>query len=203
MAPPHKIAHLRCKGTFTEGARRILSTRLAEMEERRANIPGPEDSQALHDLRIAAKRLRYSLETCAVAFPEGEAEGYADRIRDLQDVLGRIHDLDVLEGLLAGRLASMDADARVRGLNIAREAVDPSSREQELQRLVWGDERYARLGLYSLIGSKADERRRQYTRFLTLWQEWEESGLLQALRSMIEGPSMGESRAEAGQIADQ
>lgn len=185
MAPPRKLPDLRCKGSFAEGARSVLTAQLAELEERRERISGPDDSRALHDLRIAAKRLRYSLETFAIIFPPDIAGTYADHMRDLQDILGRIHDLDVLEGLVAGRISAMDAEARAHGLDIARETADESVRRHELQQLVWGDERHARLGLYGLIGSMADERREQYERFLALWSAWEESGVLRSLRAMI------------------
>lgn len=185
MSPPRKVHNLRCRDSFREGARAILAVQLAELEERRANIAGPEDSGALHDLRIAAKRLRYSLETFAVAFPAGTAQAYANRVRDVQDVLGRIHDVDVLEGLLAGRIRRMDEEARARGLDIAQRTESQTSRRHELEQLVWGDERHARLGLYTLIGAKVEERRLQYSRFVALWNEWEESGLLGSIRTMV------------------
>lgn len=191
MAPPRQVRNLRCRGSFAEGARSVLVVQLAELEERRESISGPEDSHALHDLRIAAKRLRYSLETFAVAFPPETAQPYADHVRDLQDVLGRIHDLDVLEGLLTGRIRRMDEGARARGLDIAQKVETQTARQHELQQLVWGDERHARLGLYSLIGSMADERREQYGRFLSLWNEWGESGLLQSLQGMITADESG------------
>ncbi len=197
MAPPHKVRNLHCRASFVEGARSVLGVRLAEVEARRTDISGPEDSRALHDLRIAAKRLRYSLETFAVAFSPGVADAHADRVRELQDVLGRIHDLDVLERLLAGRIASMDMEARLRGLDIARGTADESTRLHELQRLVWGDGRHARLGLYSLIGSKADERREQYRRFLALWSEWEESDMFQSIHAMIAEPPGPEGEEES------
>lgn len=202
MAPARKISALRCRDSFSEAACAVLSVRLDEVEQRHAMITGPEDPQPLHDLRIAAKRLRYSLETFAIAFPEEEAEGYADRIRVLQDVLGRIHDLDVLEELLIGRLAAMDTDARSRGLAIARDTTDAAARTKGLQQLVWGDQRHARFGLYNVIAAKADERREQYAQFVVLWTEWAQTGLLQSIRDMINGtPEQPDDEPTAGEAA--
>jgi hypothetical protein len=196
MAPARKIRHLRCSDRFADAARAVLAARIEEVEDRRALIAGPDDPQPLHDLRIAAKRLRYSLETFAVAFPPGEAEAHADRIRDLQDILGRIHDLDVLEDLLLGQIEQMDREARAGGVQIARGEMEDGERRRRLEALVWGDQRHARLGVYSTIAVKADERRRQYARFEALWSQWQENGVLQSIRAMIGLPAGDEKRPE-------
>jgi hypothetical protein len=185
MAPARKIAALRCSDSFDTAARQILAVRLDELADLRVAITGPEDSGQLHDLRIAAKRLRYSLETFAVCFPDKEAQSYADRVRDMQDILGRIHDLDVLQGLLLDRIATMDREGRKRGLEIATCADHQSHRLEELRNLVGEGDRGARLGLYQVIASKADERRTQYARFESLWTEWEESGVLNGISAML------------------
>jgi hypothetical protein len=187
MAPAGKVKALRCRDSFAGAARQVLGVRLDELEYRYSLISDPAEPQPLHDLRIAAKRLRYSLETFAVAFPGKEAEKFADRIRALQDILGRIHDLDVLEELLIGRIEQMDADGRTRGLEIARNTSDETARQTGLQQLVWGDQRHARIGLYSVIAAKADQRRAQYARFESLWAEWTETALLRSIRTMITG----------------
>ena len=76
-------------------ARRIVAVRTAELY---AFLPEALDERAvtaLHDMRIAAKRLRYVLELVGFCFGEvgGEAQG---RARELQEVLGEIHDCDVM-----------------------------------------------------------------------------------------------------------
>jgi CHAD domain-containing protein len=76
-------------------ARRIVAVRAAELY---AFVPEALDERsvaALHDMRIAAKRLRYLLELVGFCFGEigGEAQG---RARELQEVLGEIHDRDVM-----------------------------------------------------------------------------------------------------------
>ena len=55
----------------------------------------PGAAEAQHDMRIAAKRLRYVLEIVGPCFgPEAKAARRA--ARELQNVLGEIHDCDVL-----------------------------------------------------------------------------------------------------------
>jgi CHAD domain-containing protein len=76
-------------------ARRIVAVRTAELY---AFVPEALDEHAvtaMHDMRIAAKRLRYLLELVGFCFGEvgSEAQG---RARELQDVLGEIHDCDVM-----------------------------------------------------------------------------------------------------------
>ncbi len=62
----------------------------------------------LHDMRIAAKRLRYVLEITGHCFGEigDEAEAFA---KDLQGVLGEIHDCDVLIPRVDQELATLRA----------------------------------------------------------------------------------------------
>ena len=54
----------------------------------------PDEVVALHDMRIAAKRLRYVLEVTGSVFGD-YAEKATSMVKDLQDLLGEIHDCDV------------------------------------------------------------------------------------------------------------
>jgi CHAD domain-containing protein len=49
-----------------------------------------------HRVRILAKRLRYSLDILAIAFPEQSATRYSEQLSQLQDALGEINDFEVL-----------------------------------------------------------------------------------------------------------
>ena len=73
----------------------ILGTRLDELRSfvDRALEPGAVDAQ--HDMRIAAKRLRYVLEITGFCFGV-EAEAARDAARTLQSVLGDIRDCDAM-----------------------------------------------------------------------------------------------------------
>jgi CHAD domain-containing protein len=54
--------------------------------------------QALHDFRIACKRLRYAMERFCDRVPEFERP--AARLAEIQDALGDAHDRDVLLAIL-------------------------------------------------------------------------------------------------------
>jgi CHAD domain-containing protein len=88
-----------------EAARRIVAVRTAELY---AFVPEALDEHAItamHDMRIAAKRLRYLLEMVGFCFGEVGEEARA-RARELQDTLGEIHDCNVmLERIAASRAA--------------------------------------------------------------------------------------------------
>ena len=78
-----------------ENAARIVGTRLEELRSLAEPALDPAAGEAQHDLRIAAKRLRYVLEIVGTCFG-AEAETARKLARDLQGVLGEIHDCDVM-----------------------------------------------------------------------------------------------------------
>jgi CHAD domain-containing protein len=91
----HRVGGLDGDLPLAQAARRIVAIRTAELY---AFVPEALDEDAvtaMHDMRIAAKRLRYLLEMVGVCFGEvgEEARG---RAKALQEVLGDIHDCDVM-----------------------------------------------------------------------------------------------------------
>lgn len=99
-----------------EGMRRqIVRLRLAEVL---VGAPALERGEAapLHDLRIACKRLRYALELHREELP-AEAQAAERILAALQDLLGEIHDCDVLLAMAAkgdggGAARMIDRDRR-------------------------------------------------------------------------------------------
>jgi CHAD domain-containing protein len=100
--------------------------RVSRAVKRLENEP---DDAALHEIRKRAKRARYAAELVAAATDEDAgADRLADRLEDMQDVLGELQDAvvaaDRLEGLVrderitggaafaAGKLACTMGDAR-------------------------------------------------------------------------------------------
>jgi CHAD domain-containing protein len=80
---------------LSQAARRIVAVRVSELYSLGPVALNEDDPTALHDLRIAAKRLRYVLDVVGFCLDESAAEA-ADRVRQLQTVIGEIHDYDVL-----------------------------------------------------------------------------------------------------------
>ena len=89
-----KIKGLDPAGSFADQAERIVAVRLDELCTLAPQALEPGAVEPLHDLRIAAKRLRYVLEITAPCF--GPYARIAIKpVKDLQGVLGDIHDCDV------------------------------------------------------------------------------------------------------------
>ena len=82
-------------GPLVPNVGRIVSVRLDELRGFAEEALAPDASEAQHDLRIAAKRLRYVLEIFAPCLGE-EAEAARDAAKRLQSVLGDLHDCDLM-----------------------------------------------------------------------------------------------------------
>jgi len=80
-----------------EVVRRVVATRKSEVRALATALDGRE-RRALHDFRIATKRLRYALERFTSIEPP--FEGVAEKAASLQDALGEAHDRDVLLAVL-------------------------------------------------------------------------------------------------------
>ena len=69
------------------------------------------DDDALHRVRILAKRTRYAAELAAPVVGE-EAAALAAQLTQVQDVLGEVHDTVVAEAWLRDTAATLDHEAR-------------------------------------------------------------------------------------------
>lgn len=99
MAKARTLLYLQGQVPDHENAVLIIQTRLAEFYAWEDYIYQPDRSEELHNLRIAAKRLRYTLETFSDALPAA-ATALIEELTLLQDELGQIHDSDVRAALL-------------------------------------------------------------------------------------------------------
>lgn len=76
------------------------------------NANGSNEAAAWHALRIAAKRMRYTLEAFRDVLEEGAATDFIERLRTLQDNLGEMNDASVAAHEAATWLTSVEgADA--------------------------------------------------------------------------------------------
>jgi CHAD domain-containing protein len=82
------------KITFLKMARLIILDRLRELEKLSNRLYKPLEVEALHEMRIAAKRLRYALELFQQCWGP-PIEIYSKRAARLQSALGEIHDCDI------------------------------------------------------------------------------------------------------------
>jgi CHAD domain-containing protein len=71
----------------------VLENYSKDLETGLAAIENPEDDAAIHEARIAGKKLRYTLELLEAK----EAKALVKRLKQFQDTAGDLHDLQVLE----------------------------------------------------------------------------------------------------------
>jgi hypothetical protein len=95
--------------SLVENAARIIAVRLDEMLSFAGGALKTGRSRDQHDMRIAAKRLRYILEATGFCFGK-PAQTAARRARDLQDLLGELHDCDVMLSLVEGQISDLRAE---------------------------------------------------------------------------------------------
>jgi hypothetical protein len=162
-----------------ENASRIIQVRLDEM---RSFAPKALDgkTKAQHDMRIAAKRLRYVLEATGFCFGR-PADTARRRARDLQDILGEMHDCEVMlprAQAHLGELQRSDAEA-VRAKAGDAPDLDPRLVAQARHRTA-----YRGLDLLSVYLEA--RRRLLFDRFEAFWRRQEETGTWTRLERAVD-----------------
>ena len=87
--------------TLRANAKLIVRTRLEELRGFEEQALDPSATAVQHDMRIAAKRLRYVLEITESCFGT-EAREARQAAKRLQGVLGDLHDCDVMRARIEG-----------------------------------------------------------------------------------------------------
>lgn len=82
-------------GPLRPNVAQIVAVRLEELRGFADAALAPDASEAQHDMRIAAKRLRYALEIFAPCLDE-DADEARRAAKGLQSVLGDLHDCDLM-----------------------------------------------------------------------------------------------------------
>lgn len=163
-----------------ENAARIVQVRLGEMRDLAPRaLEGKVKAQ--HDMRIAAKRLRYVLEVTGFCFGR-PANTARRRARDLQDILGEIHDCDVMLPRVRVHLEELqrsDAEA-VRGKADEAPDLDPRLAARAPHRTAYR-------GLDVLAVYLQARRRLLDDRFAAFWRRQEETGTWVRLERAVEG----------------
>ncbi|MGI9556532.1 MAG: CHAD domain-containing protein [Solirubrobacterales bacterium] len=153
-----------------ENAARTVRTRLKEL--RAFEGPAVENGvmEAQHDMRIAAKRLRYVLEATELCFGSA-AKTARRRTRDLQDILGELHDCDVMRPRVQEHvrdLREQDAE-QVRLRAGGAPDLDPRLAARARHRTAYR-------GLDVLDVYLAARRKLLEERFFEFWREQESAG---------------------------
>jgi hypothetical protein len=158
-----KVKRLDPEGSIEDNLRRIVEVRLGELQSFVPAALEPDEHTAQHDMRIAAKRLRYVLELAVPVFGDPAAKG-AKTARRLQDLLGEIRDCDELLPLARAherRLRAEDAEALRRAAGRAGD-LDPALAREAPNRT-------AHRGVATLISYTAARRALLFRRFVRYW----------------------------------
>jgi hypothetical protein len=173
------VGGLEAGGTVADNVERIIAVRLDELCSFMPKAENPAKVRALHDMRIAAKRLRYLLEMFSPCFGPYAATA-AKKAKALQDLLGEIHDCDVtiprVEGLV-DELRERDA------LEVRRAAGDADDLAPEL--VAHAPHADAFRGLESMAVHLRARRLLLFERFLGEWTDLRRDGFRARLEFAI------------------
>jgi hypothetical protein len=175
-----KVKGLDPDGTLADNLQRIVAARLDELASFVPKALDPAEVKTLHDMRIAAKRLRYILEVAAEPCFGPYATTAIKRTKDLQDLLGELHDCDVQlprVRALQDELRAADAlEARARAADAPD--LDPTLASGTPHAEDWR-------GLETLCIYVEARRGLLFERFLELWRDLEREGFRARLRYAI------------------
>jgi CHAD domain-containing protein len=167
-------------GPLAENLRRIVAVRLDELRSFAPDGGAPSSAGDLHDMRIAAKRLRYVLEMAEPVLGASARTG-AKQARRVQDVLGEIHDCD--EGVPRvraelKRLRGEDAVAMADSAGRGAKDLDPAAiRDAPHRRHYAGLEGYA-----AYLEARRDV---LYAEFVRYWGRLERGGFADRITAKL------------------
>ncbi len=179
MARAEPIHGLDPEAPLAVNAALILGTRLDEMLAFVPYLTDAESVYELHQMRIAAKRLRYTMELFQEIYaptPDFAARFTAglNTVKALQDHLGFLHDADVLVPQLTAHLA-----------HLLKDSFGTDHRDEPVVGVHYVDFD-AGIGLLTLCRETRFERDARYAKFLTDWTQWQEQELFPHLIALLE-----------------
>jgi CHAD domain-containing protein len=178
MAKAKPIRELDCQAATGENARIIARTRLDELYSWAKYVDIPYHVRELHDLRIAAKRLRYTLEVFEDVLPAA-SQAVVKELSRIQDEIGALHDSDVMIALLRLCLGSQDS-----GMAYEEALVDTKKKYQSKKGFTLPADLVAdllepgaapsaeqRYGLERMLLRQQQSREKQYSDFRQHWYQ--------------------------------
>jgi CHAD domain-containing protein len=130
-------------------ARSTLLKRLKELEELSPSLYEPEKVKPLHEMRIAAKQLRYALDLFEHCWGESLCP-FSGQVAKLQSSLGELHDCDLWIEHFGKRLR-----------RVKRRGSEAATPQDERDAMIWILSHFSRL------------RTKHFRAALSRWHEWE------------------------------
>jgi CHAD domain-containing protein len=138
-----------------------LLKRVKDLERLSTSLYEPHKTKPLHDMRIAAKRLRYGLDLFAHCW--GEPLGmFSRQVAQLQSSLGELHDCDIWIEDFGKRL-----------VRLKTKSDDPPAPQDERDAMIWLLSHFTRL------------RTKHFRAALARWHEWEAKDFCERLTATL------------------
>jgi len=118
--------------TFIEASRTSLQQQLQEMMSNLEGTRAGDDIEALHDMRVASRRLRAALSVFAAAFPPKPFAVTEKEVAKTTDALGAVRDSDVQIEFMEAAIGAAPESEKV-GL---RAFVEHLQRERDQERVL-------------------------------------------------------------------
>lgn len=182
-----KVKGIDCDESVVVNARKIIDVRLRELLSFGRYVGDPQEIEEIHNLRIAAKRLRYTLEMFRFAFPK-ELAVLIDEVKEVQEHIGDMRDADVLIERVNHILARENAERAERLQQIATATSRGTVSQRHLRiRSAASAPKAARdeVALYTLIAHRAGDRDEAYRQFVTGWERFEATDFAGRLRRTV------------------
>jgi len=145
--------------SFKEAGGDVVASSLQDLLDLGASLYEPFKTEELHEMRIAAKRLRYAIELFVVCWG-ARIEPFADEIAEMQSFLGEVHDCDIwIESF---------------GKHLGRGQENVTTNGSDYQTGTW------------LLSEFVKKRTKEYRSALKLWSEWEANRFTERMRAMIQ-----------------
>lgn len=167
-----------------DAGRDVITARFRELQDLSASLYRPHKVKPLHEMRIAAKRLRYAIELFAPCWNEPLASS-AKEIAKMQTSLGELHDCDVW---IAGigtmlreteRKATSDRGSAPDDEKVARASSTGDADSDEAQAR-------SRSAAIWLLDYFIKERTQHFSDALARWHEWEETDFHARLAALLQ-----------------
>jgi putative phosphoesterase len=128
-----------------------------------------------HEMRIYAKKLRYTIEHFAPLYPN-KLTGEIETVKAFQDVLGEMHDCDIR----IDYIPKFIEETKTKIQSNKNKKVDPAKIEQEL---------------LNFLTYTKQKRKENYGQFVNLWEETQKKGFFDQLRKTTSvGLNMSEKK---------
>lgn len=164
--------------SFRQAGREVIESRLEELRRFSNSLHHPFNVEPLHEMRIAAKRLRYALEMFAPCWG-GRLSSCSREVAELQTSLGELRDCDLWIDDLGARLDRHRDESEAAGEQAADSRIHLAA--------IW------------LLNHFTKERGKHFRRALTRWHKWETGGFFERMIGALEDAPSAESEAPCEQ----